>query len=84
MQLKALRIELRDYGINEGKYTGEVSFRNQYGSVEVVLAPEISQQVLALCAGALVKNAQDVAQIMTASVLESTTKVLTNSSDAST
>ena len=69
MRLKYLNITLSTYGPNEGKYTGEAKFANQSGAIDIVLVPEVSDKILALCAEALVANAREVAQNLTAATL---------------
>lgn len=56
MRLKQLHINLDEYGDNKGKYTGKAIFQGQWGGVEVVLSPAVSQGVLRLCADALLEG----------------------------
>lgn len=69
MQLESLDVSLDKYGEHKGKYVGRAKFASSYGSVEVVLSPQVSTEVLKLCADALVANAKDMAQNMTAEVI---------------
>ncbi len=69
LTLESLQVSMNNYGANEGKYTGTVQFKGHYGSIELTLAPSISEQVLALCADALVENARDVANNLTAAII---------------
>lgn len=70
MQLTMLHIDLCGYGPNQGRYTGTATFKGQYGGVEIVLAPDVSEAVLKLCADSLVANARDVANNLTAQIIE--------------
>lgn len=69
MQLSRLTISFTEYGVNKGRYVGEAQFSNQYGQVTVVMSPDMSDEVLKICASALVKNTQDLAQNLTAATL---------------
>lgn len=69
MQLTSLNISFDDYGVHKGKYKGSAHFRGQYGAVEIVLTPDISDQVLKLCAEAIVANTKELAQTITAATL---------------
>lgn len=69
MILDTLYIRLEAYGPNEGKYTGQLRFRDSSGAIEIVLAPEISETVLKLCSEALVTQAKETAALMAANVL---------------
>ena len=69
LTLESLQVSMNTYGQNEGKYTGTIHFKGQYGAIELVLAPSISEHVLALCADALVENAKDVANNLTAAII---------------
>lgn len=69
MRLERLHIDLCSYGLNEGKYTGSAKFCNAYGGVEIVLSPEVSDKILAIVGDAVVDNAREVAQKLTAATL---------------
>lgn len=69
MQLTSLEIHLEDYGVNKGRYTGSAHFKGEYGGVDIVLHPDVSDAVLKLCADALVKNSRDLAEQLTAETL---------------
>ena len=70
MQLESLYMSRQRYGDNEGKLTGEITFSNPQGKIQIVLGAAICQRVLALCAEGLVETAKDVAQNLTRAVLE--------------
>lgn len=70
MKLEQLIISHQSYGVHAGKYTGTASFKGQYGGVDIVLSPEVSVEVLKLCADALISNARDVANNLTAQIIE--------------
>ena len=69
MKLKSLSLELSTYGIHEGKFTGQARFENEYGAMEVVLTPEMSNKVLELCAETLVQQASRSANLFTDAIL---------------
>ena len=70
MKLERLIISLCGYGPNAGRYEGDCHFSGQYGSVGIVLSPDVSDAILKLCADALVKNSREVAENMTAQIIE--------------
>ncbi len=70
MKLTSLSIALQGYGVNSGKYTGDINFENQYGSVKIVLDPEISEKVLKLCGEALVTQASKTAGLLANNIIE--------------
>lgn len=70
MRLESLRITLDEYGEHKGKYTGKACFKGQYGGSEIILSPSVSQAVLRLCAEALLENTREMANNMTAEVIE--------------
>ena len=76
MQLAHLTVRLETYGLNAGKYVGEIGFKNEYGTVTVVLDDTLSVKVLQLCGDALVEQAKKTSVLMTASILENTIKAL--------
>jgi len=76
MKLEQLALTYCTYGVNNGKYTGAAKFENQYGSIELTLSPEMSAQILQICAEALVANSREVAANLTAAVIEQTTQAL--------
>ena len=78
MRLSHLSIALNEYGDEKGKYSGKAAFKGQYGGIDIVLSPEVSQAVLKLCADALVQNSKDVASNMTAEVIEHSGALLEN------
>jgi len=65
MKLKSLSIEYSTYGIHEGKFIGQARFENQYGAMEVILAPEMASKVLELCAESLIQQATRSANLFT-------------------
>jgi hypothetical protein len=69
MQMRTLNLSLAEYGPNKGRYTGNMHFAGEYGGVEIVLSPDMSDAVLKICAEALVQNAKDVAQNLTAQLI---------------
>lgn len=76
LRLQSLHIQSSDYGINKGRYVGTATFAGQYGNLEIVLAPNISDAVLKLCADSLVANARDVAENLRADIIVQTENIL--------
>ena len=74
--LESLEITFQHYGADEGKYTGSLAFKGHYGRISITLDPIISEKVLTLCAEALVENARQVADNLTASVINQSGKQL--------
>lgn len=70
MQLTSIHINLLTYGPMEGKYEGSVNFKNMYGAIEIKLSDKLSQEVLKLCADALVEQAKETGKMLTANILE--------------
>lgn len=69
MQLKSMTIRLSEYGTFEGRYTGTVHFAGEYGGVDIVLTPDMSDKVLHICADAMVAQVKEVAENLTAAVI---------------
>ena len=44
--LKDLRISLETWGDNEGKYTAKIAYQGEEGKIELVLSPELSNELL--------------------------------------
>ena len=74
--LESLSVNRCTYGSEEGKYTGSLAFRGHYGQISITLDPIISEKVLALCADALVENARQVADNLTATIINQSGKQL--------
>ena len=69
MQLSRMSISFQDYGVNKNRYTGEAYFKNESGGVQIVLTPDVSDKILAIVAEAVVSNAKEVANELTAATL---------------
>lgn len=76
LRLENLSIDICDYGPEKGKYTGKARFKGQYGGIDIVLAPSVSQNILRLCADALVENSKAVAETLSAQVIEQADNLL--------
>lgn len=81
MELQTLVIGRESYGVNEGRYTGTASFKNQYGQITLNLDPSTSDAILAILAEELVKSARTVGQELTAACLSSTPALLTKQAE---
>ena len=69
MRLKHLNISLDNYGVNEGRYSGTVSFENLYGQVSLNLDPNTSDAILAVVADKLVSSARTLGTELTSACL---------------
>lgn len=76
MDLESLKIEKRAWGENKGKYTGSINFYNQQGSIGLNLEPEQINKIFAICADVLIQTSKEVANDMTANIIEAKAKVL--------
>lgn len=76
LRLDSLSINLMDYGPDKGKYIGKACFKGQYGGIDIALSPSISQNILRLCAYALVENSRAVAETLSAQVIEQADNLL--------
>ena len=75
IQLKQLFVTRSEYGADKGQLKGKVEFAGPHGNVELPLDEDTSREIVAICAGAIVRASQQVAQELTADVL--TADVLT-------
>jgi hypothetical protein len=66
MELQSLNLSRCGYGLNEGKFEGSASFKNQYGMVTLTLDHSLSSAVLAIVADQLVASSRTLAQELTA------------------
>lgn len=76
MQLKSLSIDLIQYGVNEGRYTGVAHFKNQFGEVALNLDPDTSEAILEVVANKLVSSARSIGERLTAACVESAVPAL--------
>jgi hypothetical protein len=83
MILQSISLELDRWGKHEGRYTGRARFSNDCGNVEVILAPDTSDKILALLADQLVAAAQETAKLMTAQIISTAAHKLENLSHES-
>ena len=78
MILKSLSITRVMWGERKGQLEGEVVFMNPKGEIKALLTDEQLPGIVALCAEALVKSAQDAAAIMTSDIINAAGKELTH------
>lgn len=69
MQFKSLRIERKEYGPFEGQNVGEATFAGAFGTLGVMLTPELAARVLLVCADALVNVSREAATLMTHDII---------------
>ena len=81
LQLKQLMVMRSEYGSNKGQLSGTVSFQGPHGKVELPLDEQMSQDVINICADAIVRSAQEVATELTADVIAGTPQLEDNSEE---
>ena len=70
MNIKELRIARQEYGEDKGKLMGQLKVDSQEGAITINLTHEHAQKVIAMCADSLVVVSKEVANEMTAELLE--------------
>lgn len=76
MKLKTVYLSYQTYGAFQGKYTGHVEFEGLAGEMKILLPPELSSRILAVCAELLVTQAKETAQTMTATIIDQVNNTL--------
>ena len=72
MMLDTLYLSRDTFGQNKGRLTGRVKFTNGAGEIQLNLAPDTAEKILAIVADALVDAARETAQAMTAQIINAT------------
>ena len=72
MLLKSIYLRRNMYGVEEGKLKGNIDVGTSLGEIKLILTEEKCQQILNLVADALVEQTKEVAQLMTAELIEGT------------
>jgi hypothetical protein len=70
MELQHLVLTRCGYGLNEGKFEGSASFKNQYGMVTLTLDHSLSSAILAVVSEQLVASSRTLAQELTAQCIK--------------
>lgn len=70
MILTDLRIRLDTYGPNEGRHSGQATFRGETGAVTLKLSNDHIKQIFATCADSIVENAKAAATLLTRECIE--------------
>ena len=71
MKLKTLTIRrAASYEHHAGQMTGAVQFEGDTGSITLPLNESICSQIIALCATKMVESTKDLAENMTAEIIE--------------
>lgn len=70
MKLTDLRISLKTFGRDEGKYNGKAEFSNSNGDVAIKLTPEMCDKIFMVCADGIVDVAKEAAANLTCNVIE--------------
>lgn len=72
MQLKSLVLTRVQWGERVGQFEGDVCFTEPKGEIKIMLTQEHISGILTLCADALVQSTREVANIMTANIINAT------------
>lgn len=70
MILTKLRIDKKQYGQDEGKYTGVAQFTGNAGDVALNLTPEMCDRIFLVCADGIIETAKEAAANLTCNVIE--------------
>lgn len=71
LELDNLYISRITWGSDEGQLSGNITFKNQNGKIQLTLSDETCHQILHLCAQDLVLSAQEVAKNLISNVVDS-------------
>lgn len=71
MELQTLYINREQYGVNEGRFVGQATFKNQFGHIALNLDPSTSDRLLSILSDALVTSARSIGGELTAACLAS-------------
>ena len=69
IQLNKLSVTRAEWGDNKGQLSGTVEFTGPHGKVELPLDEQMSKEIVAVCAEALVRSSRAVAENMTADII---------------
>ena len=69
IQLNKLYITRSEYGSCKGQLNGIVEFIGPHGKIELPLDEQMSKDIIAICADALVRSSRAVAENMTADII---------------
>ena len=67
--LSKLYITRAEYGSAKGQLSGNIEFTGPHGKVELPLDEQMSKDIVAVCADALVRSTRAVAENMTADII---------------
>jgi hypothetical protein len=82
MKLQNLRIsEIPSYMLEAGNYEGEITYANEKGKIQLNLSSEQVARILPILADALIESSKEVANNLTAAVIEQSAKLLEISHD---
>ena len=70
MKLTELRIDLKEYGRDKGKYIGKASFTDSKGDITLNLDNEACEKIFAVCADGVLSVAKEAAANLTCNVIE--------------
>ena len=69
IQLQSLSVSRPEWGDNKGKLEGNIVFNGPHGKVQLPLDEQMSKEIVAVCAEALVRSSRAVAENMTADII---------------
>jgi len=70
MRLNKLSIHRETYGPSMGKLYGKIEFEGPHGKIEIPLDEVLSQEIVRLCADGITRMSRDVAENLTADVID--------------
>ena len=69
IQLNRVLITRHEYGPAKGQLNGSIEFTGPHGKVELPLDEQMSKEIVAACADALVRSSRAVAENITADII---------------
>jgi hypothetical protein len=72
MQLQKLHIERNTWGSREGLLDGAITLKGESGEISLPLDDQMAQQIVAICAEAMVRVTKETAENMTAEIIAAT------------
>ncbi len=76
MKLKELKIHRPAWGEHSGKIVGEVKFENDHGNITLQLTEDHCQEILQVCAVALVDSAKQSATQLASAIIDAAAPIV--------
>lgn len=80
MILESMNIRRKNWGANEGKLCGEITYKNPNGEVTIVLTNELSNKLIAIIAEDMVVATKELAMNLTAAIINQVADQIENKS----